>query len=116
MREVILVASLCLSITALAAGDPTMPPHWNAQTQTTPIPKNITLSGIFISHTQQSAVINEKSVNVGDYIQGYEVTKIEENAVTLKNNHGVFMIPLNTVVITPVTTPVSNEKIARDLQ
>lgn len=79
-----------------------MPPDWNLQVPQGSVIKNLTLSGIFIEGTQNSAVINGITVHTGDFIQGYEIVKIHKNSVTLKNNRGTFVIPLNTNVATPV--------------
>ncbi len=100
MKYLILLWLLTTAVYALS--DPTMPPDWNQQESTYPIPKNIILSGIFVSDNQRSAILNGKSVQVGDFMDGYEISKISSKGVYLKNIHGTFMIPLETRVTTPV--------------
>lgn len=97
-----------ITVSVFAESDPTMPPNWNPKIQTTVIPKDIMLTGIFTRGEQRTAIINLISVNQGDYVQGYEVTKITDNFVYLKNNQGVFVVPLtpkvrNTHGMTPDT-------------
>ena len=91
--------------TGFAQNDPTMPPNWHSQSQTGNIPKNIALTGIFVSDDINTAIINGQSLHTGDFIQGYEVTKIIRDAVTLKNNQGVFTVPLTSSVTSPATSP-----------
>lgn len=102
LRWVFIISLIFTTNLALANRDPTMPPNWNSQAQTGNIPENIALSGIFVVKNEAMAVINGKSMHVGDYIEGYEVTRISRTAVYLKNNRGAFMIPLIPTVKTPV--------------
>ena len=86
---------LCLSWSCLGAGlDPTMPPDWTPASLIDNLSKDIVFSGSFVKNNQTIAIINNQAVSQGDFIQGYEVIRIESNSVYLKNNNGVFMIPL----------------------
>jgi len=89
---------------AFAESDPTMPPDWSAATQTTMvIPANIKLTGIISNKNKRAAIINEKTIYKGDFIEGYEVTGINDNHVYLKNNQGIFVIPLVPQVVSPIS-------------
>lgn len=48
-------------------------------------PSKLKLSMIIIKYDDKSAVINEKTVREKDIISGYEITRIENNKVILKN-------------------------------
>ncbi|MCX7121092.1 MAG: hypothetical protein NTZ67_04880 [Gammaproteobacteria bacterium] len=85
---------LSTTFSVFSESDPTMPSDWNPTMQTTIVPKDIILTGIFTRGDQRTAIMNTKSVNVGDYIQGYEITKMTDNLVYLKNNQGIFVLPL----------------------
>lgn len=91
-----------LTATGYALSDPTMPPNWEAPTPPLST-KNIVLSGVFITDHKRAAVINAKTVGIGDFVLGYEITKITEQGVYFKNSHGTFVILLNNKVKTPVT-------------
>jgi len=93
---------LLIAMSAYAQTDPTMPANWRDNI-TLAAPKDITLSGIITTAHRQTAVLNGKSLQVGDFVEGYEITKIDSHAVYLKNNRGTFMIPLTVAVTTPIT-------------
>ncbi|OGT47514.1 MAG: hypothetical protein A3E82_09565 [Gammaproteobacteria bacterium RIFCSPHIGHO2_12_FULL_38_11] len=76
-----------------AQADPTMPAGWHASDEISAF-KNIHLSGIFIRDGQKTAIINDHSLHEGEYVEGYEVIKISNNQVYIKNNNGIFIIPL----------------------
>lgn len=99
-----------MTIAGYAAKDPTLPTNWDVQATPVGVLKNITLSGIFINGDQNAAVINGITVHVGDFIQGYEIVKININSVTLKHNRGIFVITLDT----KVSTPVGNKEISKE--
>lgn len=92
-----------LAATGYALSDPTMPPNWEAQSTPSLSTKNIVLSGVFVTDHKPTAVINSKTVGVGDFVLGYEITKITERGVYFKNSRGTFVILLNAKVTTPVT-------------
>lgn len=87
-----------------------MPSDWAQQTPAMRTPKGIILSGIFTHGNKNIAVINNKSVGKGDFIQGYEVIKISKNEVYLKNLRGIVVVPLNAKVLTPVVTKKRSSK------
>lgn len=95
--------SLCIFLTfsVFAEEDPTMPADWSLKKQTMVTPKNILLSGIFIHDHQKTAIINGKNISEGEFIEGYEITKINENIVYLRNNSGVFMVSLSPQIVSP---------------
>lgn len=78
-----------------------MPINWDSQATQVSTLNNIVLSGIFNDGNQNSAVINGTTVHEREFIQGYEIVKINKNSVTLKNNRGVFVILLDAKVVTP---------------
>ncbi|EKD77408.1 MAG: hypothetical protein ACD_42C00342G0005 [uncultured bacterium] len=97
---------LLFAATAQALTDPTMPPDWDAKSLMAEIPKDIIFTGVFTKKDRAFAIINGKTIHVGDMIANHEVTRIGPHAVYLKSDHGTFMVPL----ITKVTTPVTDEK------
>ncbi|OGT37836.1 MAG: hypothetical protein A3F12_02035 [Gammaproteobacteria bacterium RIFCSPHIGHO2_12_FULL_38_14] len=102
MKNYVVVILFFFITIGYAATDPTMPADWNLQMQASRIPKDIILSGILTSNHKAIAVINAKNVRVGDVISGYEITKITQHAVYLKNNHGSIMVPLYSQVSVPI--------------
>lgn len=99
MINVVWIILFLLTATGYAATDPTMPPHWRAQATA---PVDIVVSGIFENADQNTAIINGENVRVSDFVKGYEVIKINADSVSLKNNRGIFVIPLKMDIKTPV--------------
>lgn len=69
----------------LALSDPTKPSRFVAQAvvSTAPLAKQFKLHSVLISSQRRVAVINEKSVQVGDTVNGATVQQINKNRVVL---------------------------------
>lgn len=102
MKVLSILTCLSLSFCCLAESlkDPTRPPNWNENMVIANIPKGIVLTAIFSSANQSFANINGNLVKIGDQVLEYEVTRIDPNAVYLKNKEGLFMVPLTTNIKT----------------
>lgn len=102
MINIVWIILFLLTTASYAATDPTMPPDWRAQAALPRAPADIVVSGIFENADQNTAIINGENVRVGDFVKGYEVAQINADSVSLKNNRGIFVIPLKTDIKTPV--------------
>lgn len=58
-----------------------------------------TLSSVFISPMRRSAIVNDRSVELGDIINGAKVVEIYPSAVKLKKQGKIFTIRLVSQVI-----------------
>lgn len=103
MKHCAIILLFFIATLSYAMSDPTMPPDWSTESTPSLISKQLVISGIFTDQNRSIAIINGKSVRVGDFIQGYEITQITAHDVHIKNRQGTFVIPFSVKVITPVT-------------
>ena len=95
-RQWVLLASmLCLGLPCVLqastdASDPTRPPGTRASEHGTTIAKAVhrkhrfSLSSILIADDRRSAIIDKRSVGVGEYVHGGKVVAIEPDHVRLR--------------------------------
>lgn len=93
------IALLCSSAMAQASSgltDPTKPGRFVTQlaVSTASLVKQFKLHSVLISSQRRVAVINEKSVRVGDSVNGATVQKIEKNRVFLNKQGSQFSLTL----------------------
>lgn len=84
LASLLFVASTFFLIGAVIAIDPTRPPTFTTVT-TDPSASagNLNLTAIFVYPTYKMAIINNRSLLVGDRLGEYTVTNIEQNTVEL---------------------------------
>ncbi len=86
---------LCVAVPCFGQlQDPTMPSDWRPSVLGESTLKDIHFTGFFNNHDQKTVVINGLSLKEGDFVQGFELIKINSGEIFLKNDHGVFMLPL----------------------
>lgn len=85
--------------------DPTKPFNWEKRQNT--VPADIKLTGIFeptggkSNEEKRIAIINNETYHVGEFVKGYEITKITSNEIYLRNKMGVIVIPLIPEIKSP---------------
>ena len=101
-----LLLILCMVTPALVHAqldDPTRPPGYRLV-----LPggkksgKSVThyrLSSVYISPTRRAAVINDRTVEAGEYVFGAKVIAIHASAVTMKKQGKVFTVKLLSQII-----------------
>ena len=99
ISKVFLVCMLIsLSYSGFAMRDPTRPPdsYLNQQQQETAKKNPFVVSAIIISKERRLAVINGKTVQVDDIVDGATVMKIESDHVRLKVSNLIVTVPIFT--------------------
>jgi len=76
--------------------DPTRPGSYNEKTERSEmsLDKQFKLHSVLISSTRRVAIINEKSVEVGDQVSGAVVRRIDKNHVELDKQGARFSLNL----------------------
>ncbi|MFY9552665.1 MAG: hypothetical protein WAU32_16080, partial [Thermoanaerobaculia bacterium] len=64
----------------------------HAGSVTLPGGAKIELGGIVWSETDPRALVNDRIVGVGAYVEGYTVTKIEEDRITLEKDGAILVV------------------------
>lgn len=101
------VLLLGLSLQAMALEDPMRPPHSAAVTGAAPrAATQFVLSSTLIARERRSAVINGRSVSVGDSVDGARVIEIQPTQVRLQHQGRQLTLQLLPVA---VKKPVSAE-------
>lgn len=83
---VLLAAAALLAAPALAGEelrDPMRPPHTRPATSSPVAAQGFRVSAIFVSDARRIAVLNGKTVTIGDRVDGATITSIGESKVTL---------------------------------
>lgn len=95
-KIILLIGLLFLSAIIFANRDPTRPPdaYLNRESQSTTNTKSLTLNAIVISKSRRVAIIDGKTVKVGDTIQNKKVIKIESDHVYLEDGNLQIDLPL----------------------
>lgn len=91
--------SLAFAETSLQLSDPTRPQNYIATKNTEGLSSdkstnNLILTAVLYSSKRHVAIINQRLLNVGDTIAGFEVETIRPNEVILKGSNTVVRIPL----------------------
>jgi MSHA biogenesis protein MshK len=93
---------LTLMANAATLVDPTVPP---GATNESPVKSASTkvqlpsLSAIFIGTQTPGAVLNGQFIELGQWIRGYRLLRVAENAVTLVRNNKQYRVELDKVVV-----------------
>ncbi|RUO80144.1 hypothetical protein CWI84_07555 [Idiomarina tyrosinivorans] len=78
----LLTIGVALSVNAQ---DPTQPYGWNQQQQSLAVPVTLKVSAIRVGNHSATAVINGRSVEQGDQIEGYTVIEIMPSYVLVSD-------------------------------
>lgn len=111
----LLLLTLLASVTDVAAlNDPTRPPARRSSTQSlgsvTAPSARLELTSILVAPERRVAVINGKSVQIGEKIGDYKVVDIQFDVVLVKNDHRSIPLTLkNTVVKKSVRLPAKGQ-------
>ena len=95
-KIIFLIGLIFLSAVIFANRDPTRPPdaYLNREPQSAANTKSLTLNAIIISKSQRVAVIDGKTMKVGDTIQNKKIIKIESDHVDLQDGNFQISLPL----------------------
>ena len=80
------VADVVTSVDSEKLNDPTQPFDWEKPKQKTKVKQGYKLNYLLYASARKQAIINGKTVTVGDHVSGAKVLKITESSVHLLVN------------------------------
>ncbi len=109
-RRALLLLSFLLPANALALDDPMRPPQAVTRSAATRVEPGFSLSSTFIGAQERRAVINGKTVRIGDRIAGARVETIEPTQVRLQRGGSEILVRLLPTRVKQPATAVKQEE------